>query len=653
MSEPTRRLPARPSLEQLRKQAKDLLRDAVAGAATAIDRFRAVDARVDPAAATLTDAQLVLAREYGFASWAKLVHHVESIRPTDVRPFERLAEDIAKAYSTGDASVIREINQRHSTSFVWDWEPKDMQRRLRTWFASDARTPALALTDAQLLVARQFGFDRWEELTASVSTNGPAQRSTTSSPFYRIRDDGTTLEVRGPVEDKGWDAIIEVIAELKLTGLHAGGRMTDAALARVSRIEGLQRLDMGGSTQLTDGGLRSLANCPQLRDLNLSGWDMQITDAGLEVLRHLRELRALALVMSPRLSDAGVSHAAGCDRLEDVNLMRTATGDGTLAALANKPNLRRLKAGSAVTPKGLALLHRYPAFTTWSGETPTYSLMEFEAGSTYLMLHPAAFANGGLESLVGLDGIFALNLYSMGPRPPAITAAGMKPLVELANLGWLGADPSDDAMTHVAAMPRLRMLMCQDTRATDAGFAALSRSRTIEYIWGRKCEHLTSAGFKALGAMASLRGLSVSCAKVDDAALSTLPSFPALRELMPMDVKDDGFRHVGACAKLEGLWCMYCQDTGDVATEHIAHLSSLATYYAGGTRITDRSLEILGRVPSLEDVSFWDCTGITDAGVAALSALPRLRRLTVEGSPSVSRAIGAQFAPTVRVTILG
>jgi len=35
---------------------------------------------------------------------------------------------------------------------------------------------------------------------------------------------------------------------------------------------------------------------------------------------------------------------------------------------------------------------------------------------------------------------------------------------------------------------------------------------------------------------------------------------------MPMNVPDPGFRHVGRCAELEDLWCMYCRDTGDAAT---------------------------------------------------------------------------------------
>jgi ankyrin repeat protein len=98
MSDPASRLPARPSLEQLRKQAKNLLRDCRAGDADSARRVRATIPRLedDSTGLALADAQFVLAREYGFQSWAALVHHVERLdrsgaspphRPP-IRPFE-------------------------------------------------------------------------------------------------------------------------------------------------------------------------------------------------------------------------------------------------------------------------------------------------------------------------------------------------------------------------------------------------------------------------------------------------------------------------------------------------------------------------------------------------------------------------------------
>jgi Ankyrin repeats (3 copies) len=68
-------LPARPSLESLRKQAKKLVRDIAAGDRAAIARARMQLPQVD-LPLTQRNAQLVLAREYGYAGWQDLTAEV-------------------------------------------------------------------------------------------------------------------------------------------------------------------------------------------------------------------------------------------------------------------------------------------------------------------------------------------------------------------------------------------------------------------------------------------------------------------------------------------------------------------------------------------------------------------------------------------------
>ena len=70
-----RSLPARPSLESLRKQAKKLAREVAAGNADALGRARAQVLNLDPPL-TQRNAQLVIAREYGFAGWQELTAEV-------------------------------------------------------------------------------------------------------------------------------------------------------------------------------------------------------------------------------------------------------------------------------------------------------------------------------------------------------------------------------------------------------------------------------------------------------------------------------------------------------------------------------------------------------------------------------------------------
>lgn len=65
-------LPVRADLDQLRQQAKELLRAARRGDVAAVARIHAVSDRL-----ILDSAQLAVAREHGFASWAKLKTEVD------------------------------------------------------------------------------------------------------------------------------------------------------------------------------------------------------------------------------------------------------------------------------------------------------------------------------------------------------------------------------------------------------------------------------------------------------------------------------------------------------------------------------------------------------------------------------------------------
>jgi hypothetical protein len=75
-----RRLPVRPDLEQLKHQAKDLLRAIRVGDPSAIAELEQYHPKKpDPASAKLADAQLVLARSYEAPSWPRLVQACELI----------------------------------------------------------------------------------------------------------------------------------------------------------------------------------------------------------------------------------------------------------------------------------------------------------------------------------------------------------------------------------------------------------------------------------------------------------------------------------------------------------------------------------------------------------------------------------------------
>jgi hypothetical protein len=71
------------------------------------------------------------------------------------------------------------------------------------------------------------------------------------------------------------------------------------------------------------------------------------------------------------------------------------------------------------------------------------------------------------------------------------------------------------------------------------------------------------------------------------------------------------------------------------------------------TKITDHSLEVLAGMYSLERIELWQCVGITDMGVSRLATLPRLREITIDGAPAVSRAALPLFPSNVHVNYSG
>jgi ankyrin repeat protein len=93
-SKPSRKLPERPSLEFLKKEAKRLLaayRQQDADSVAFIEQF---EQNPDPSTLSLHDAQRILARGYGFASWTKLKQFLatDAIRRGDHETLRALVE---------------------------------------------------------------------------------------------------------------------------------------------------------------------------------------------------------------------------------------------------------------------------------------------------------------------------------------------------------------------------------------------------------------------------------------------------------------------------------------------------------------------------------------------------------------------------------
>lgn len=634
---------ARLNIESIRKEAKQwlrLLRGDPADPATiaAQERFaRALNPA--PENPTLRDVQHALARELGYTGWTQLK---QTLSPDSeaaqkaLQQFEEKAVALFDAYRLGTPDALERHYQLTWHRRPWHAMRTYIQLDLGKRPANEGDDVAITLDDARYLIAIEHDFESWDDLQAFVDKL-PAGHAITSSPVRvaSSAEEGATQLI----VSREWARVLEILAAHPDAVLDANGQMTDEMLAQAAEIPHLTVLKLGNCKQLTDAGVRHLAKLPRLRELDLS--HTRVTDDGLKVLRELPGLRSLNLVMT-MVTDAGLQHLEHCHELERLHLMWTHTGNGAIRVLAGKKNFTHLWSGNNVTDEGLALLHELPVFKQWRGGEVKMGLLQDEITPNQLSLR-GAITDRGVAQLRGLDGLYVLHLDDCALSD---SAQALEPLTTLPHLGKLGMDPKNSWMSVIARMPALRFLGIQDAEINEDAYEDLSHSQSIEYIWGRRSYGVGSRAFRALGRMPSLRGLSVSCKNVEDGALAVLPEFPSLRELMPMDIPDASYKHIGRCVELDELLLMYCRDTTDAATEHIAGLTKLRRYFNSYTTITDRTPEILSGMDSLEKITFDACNNLTNAGVASLARLPNLRELRVAGNaltPEVKKSFGPRI----------
>ena len=177
-----RPLPARPSLAYERKQAKALLRRLRAGDPDALARARARHSGIDPSrpeATRLADAQLVLAREYGFASWPRLVHYYEAA--------ERLQQRVQRSRRSVpggrflDAQVRSLLAQHRAGEATAGRLLAAYVPRCYGLRPDAALATAVTEDDARLAVARQYGFPSWETALADA---GAEERERRQAPAW-------------------------------------------------------------------------------------------------------------------------------------------------------------------------------------------------------------------------------------------------------------------------------------------------------------------------------------------------------------------------------------------------------------------------------------------------------------------------------------
>lgn len=268
MPAPTRSLPRKPNLEQLRKQARELLDRYRTGDPAAIAEVQQFEQRPEPGAFALADAQRILARAYGYASWPRLKAFVDGVNVA------RLAE----AVNAGDLARVRALLRARPELAGMEMSGGDEHRALHYAVlrrdaaivralmeaGADARAGIFPHRDATtaLALSRDRGYD---DIVAIIEAEEQSRRQAGSCPnaaVSPVQDQITAAIRRG---DSG-EAMRLLAADPSLaracdrqggTPLHVAAECCDAELSGWLLAHGANpsKTDLRGDTPLDRAAL--------------------------------------------------------------------------------------------------------------------------------------------------------------------------------------------------------------------------------------------------------------------------------------------------------------------------------------------------------------------------------------------------------------
>jgi hypothetical protein len=264
-------LPARPSLEQYKKQAKDFVKFGKSGDAEIVQRVKKYHPRpgqVLDAKFALAEAQLVIAREHGFESWPKFAKHIEALarENSPVSQFELAADAVV----TGDAAALESL-LRENPKLIRARSTRVHRAALLHYVGANGvenyrqKSPKNAVKIAKILLDAGAEVDAVADTYGKGTTLGlvatsihPKQAGVQIALLETLLDYGSAIDAL----PNGWSPLI--------SALHNGRPEAAEFLAqRGARLDlegaaGVGRLDVVESFFNEDGSLKASATKTQM-----------------------------------------------------------------------------------------------------------------------------------------------------------------------------------------------------------------------------------------------------------------------------------------------------------------------------------------------------------------------------------------------------
>ncbi len=274
-----------------------------------------------------------------------------------------------------------------------------------------------------------------------------------------------------------------------------------------------------------------------------------------------------------------------------------------------------------------------------------------------------------LEDISTLSGLQELDL-----QDTQVQGTGLKHLLKLKNLRWLRLSSThvgDNELASLTGLTSLEWLHLSLAPIGNAGMEHISKIITLKslYIAGTTVDddgleniknltslhtldlgqdNITDEGLKRLSGLVELEDLDLRETQISNAGLVHLRQMKKLKRLILTDTKigDEGLEHLKHLESLENLslpFIAYKSEAGlaklleekalvtDVGLAHLSELKTLTSLFVLSDSITEKGVEALAKVESLEFLNIGG-RNINDACMVKLAEHPFLKEFWIQHS---------------------
>lgn len=282
----------------------------------------------------------------------------------------------------------------------------------------------------------------------------------------------------------------------------------------------------------------------------------------------------------------------------------------------------------------------------WQGGTPFAGLKPDDIQEMNFWECPEA-DDSALEDISTLSGLQELDL-----QRTQILGTGLKHLAKLKKLRWLRLSSThvgDDELASLIGLTSLEYLHLSYAPIGNVGMEHISNIKTLKSLYIARTT-VDDDGLEHIKNLTSLRDLDLGQNYITDEGLKQLAGLTELEDLdlRETQISGAGLVHLRQMKKLKRL-ILYNTIVGDEGLKHLRHLESLESlslpthlYTSNKALITNAGLAYLSELKALKRLTILN-DSITEKGVEALAKLKSLELLNI-GGPNINDACMAKLA---------